>query len=79
MLNDLAAPQPAGFGRCSRCAFWETGPIATCYNCASTAISPPSDTRCRVCDQRLRQLTSRVLTPSATRRNATSSRSMPSR
>ena len=53
MLNDLAAPQPAGFGRCSRCAFWETGPIATCYNCASTAISPPSDTRCSVCDQRL--------------------------
>lgn len=48
-----AAPQPVGFGNCKRCPLRETGPVATCFNCASTAMSPPSDTCCRVCNQRV--------------------------
>src|SRR5690348_7483931 len=44
-------PEPAGFGNCGVCAYWQGGPASVCYFCARSTIEPVAADRCNVCDQ----------------------------
>jgi predicted amidophosphoribosyltransferase len=44
-------PPTPGFGACAQCVFRFTGPLATCFGCASQTLVPPSFGCCDVCNQ----------------------------
>ncbi len=51
--RDVQPPDPPGFAACRTCPYVTTGPIATCYECASERIRQPSEPNCPICHQRL--------------------------
>ncbi len=44
-------PEPAGFGNCGVCAYWQGGSVSLCYGCARATMEPLSRYRCNTCDQ----------------------------
>lgn len=44
-------PEPAGFGNCGSCAYFQGGSASVCYQCARQTIASLSKDRCEVCDQ----------------------------
>lgn len=46
----MAAPTPAGFGRCAACAYRDTGTPAICSECAAETFEGLAARRCNVCD-----------------------------
>lgn len=42
---------PAGFGRCARCAYLQSGPASVCYACARQTMESLSFDRCMTCDR----------------------------
>jgi len=42
-------PAPAGFGKCYRCAYRESGTSFTCYQCARQDFQEPDEDCCTVC------------------------------
>lgn len=51
-LSRLEIP-PAGFGRCPRCPYFQGGPAALCFACASLDLAPLAEERCMICEQEL--------------------------
>jgi predicted amidophosphoribosyltransferase len=50
-MSSPGAPEPAGFGHCGECVYFQAGSTATCYTCARGGMEPLAKHRCRVCDQ----------------------------
>jgi predicted amidophosphoribosyltransferase len=44
-------PEPAGFGHCGECAYFQTGSTSICYRCACAGMEPLAKHRCEICDQ----------------------------
>lgn len=46
-------PEPAGFGNCGRCAYFQAGPPLICQQCAAQTLQPAAPYYCSVCGQAL--------------------------
>lgn len=46
-------PEPAGIGRCGRCAYLNAGTSEICYRCARRTIEALAPGRCLICDLEL--------------------------
>jgi predicted amidophosphoribosyltransferase len=46
-------PEPAGFGNCGGCAYFQTGPPLICQECAARTLQPAAPYYCSVCGQAL--------------------------
>lgn len=50
-------PEPAGFGNCAACTYFQTGPPAICQECAAQTFEHAAPYTCAVCGQELSSAT----------------------